>query len=87
MGTKWSLLWKRLRSTLKWVLPTTLRVYGLRPSGKTKGSTLKWVLPTTLRTLKWVLPTTLRVYGLRPSGKTKGGTLTIPDLHNKLLYG
>jgi hypothetical protein len=38
MGTKWSLLWKRLRSTLKWVLPTTLRVYGLRPSGKTKGS-------------------------------------------------
>ena len=27
-------------STLKWVLPTTLRVYGLRPSGKTKGSTL-----------------------------------------------
>ena len=23
---------------LKWVLPTTLRVYGLRPSGKTKGS-------------------------------------------------
>jgi hypothetical protein len=27
---------------LKWVLPTTLRVYGLRPSGKTKGST--WLL-------------------------------------------
>src|SRR5260370_15784955 len=25
-------------STLKWVLPTTLRVYGLRPSGKTRGS-------------------------------------------------
>jgi len=24
---------------LQWVLPTTLRVYGLRPSGKTKGST------------------------------------------------
>ena len=24
--------------TLKWVLPTTLRVYGLRPSGKTRGS-------------------------------------------------
>jgi len=51
MGTKWSLLWKRLRSTLQWVLPTTLRilqwvlpttlrVYGLRPSGKTTGSTL-----------------------------------------------
>jgi len=38
MGTKWSLLWKRLRSTLQWVLPTTLRVYGLRPSGKTTGS-------------------------------------------------
>jgi hypothetical protein len=35
--------------TLKWVLPTTLRVYGLRPSGKTKGSTasfLKAILPT-----------------------------------------
>ncbi len=34
---------------LKWVLPTTLRVYGLRPSGKTKGSTasfLKASLPT-----------------------------------------
>jgi hypothetical protein len=76
MGTKWSLLWKRLRSTLKWVLPTRLRRYGLRPSGKTKGSTLKWVLPTRLRR-----------YGLRPSGKTKGSTLTIPDLRYKLLYG
>ncbi len=54
MGTKWSLLWKRLRSTLQWVLPTTLRMvflraetrlrlYGLRPSGKTKGST--WTIP------------------------------------------
>jgi hypothetical protein len=52
-----------LLNTLQWVLPTTLRVYGLRPSGKTKGSTLQWVLPTTLR-----------VYGLRPSGKTKGST-------------
>src|SRR6266436_3939300 len=34
---------------LKWVLPTTLRGYGLRPSGKTKGSTasfLKASLPT-----------------------------------------
>ncbi len=28
----------RLLTILKWVLPTTLRVYGLRPSGKTKGS-------------------------------------------------
>jgi len=27
------------KRALKWVLPTTLRVYGLRPSGKTKGST------------------------------------------------
>src|SRR5258708_26589176 len=33
---------------LKWVLPTTLRVYGLRPSGKTKGSALKWVLLVTV---------------------------------------
>jgi hypothetical protein len=38
MGTKWSLLWKRLRSTLKWVLPTSLRVYGLRPSSARQGS-------------------------------------------------
>jgi hypothetical protein len=30
---------EKKNSTLKWVLPTTLRVYGLRPSGKTKGST------------------------------------------------
>ncbi len=76
MGTKWSLLWKRLRSTLQWVLPTTLRMvffraetrlrlYGLRPSSARQGS----------------------VYGLRPSGKTKGSTWTIPDLRNKLLYG
>jgi hypothetical protein len=76
MGTKWSLLWKRLCSTLKWVLPTTLR-------------TLKWVLPTTLRVygLRPSARTTGSVYGLRPSGKTKGSTLTIPDLRNKLLYG
>jgi hypothetical protein len=37
---------------LKWVLPTTLRVYGLRPSGKTKGSTLQWDMPTRLATLR-----------------------------------
>jgi hypothetical protein len=30
--------------TLKWVLPTTLRVYGLRPSGKTKGSIQRGVI-------------------------------------------
>src|SRR5260370_41748069 len=29
--------------TLQWVLPTTLRVYGLRPSGKTKGSTASFL--------------------------------------------
>jgi hypothetical protein len=76
MGTKWSLLWKRLRSTLKWVLPTTLRI-------------LQWVLPTTLRVygLRPSGKTTGSVYGLRPSGKTTGSTLTIPDLRNKLLYG
>jgi hypothetical protein len=27
------------KRALKWVLPTRLRRYGLRPSGKTKGST------------------------------------------------
>jgi len=76
MGTKWSLLWKRLRSTLQWVLPTTLRI-------------LQWVLPTTLRVygLRPSGKTTGSVYGLRPSGKTTGSTLTIPDLRNKLLYG
>src|SRR5258707_10625173 len=50
---------------LKWVLPTTLRVYGLRPSGKTKGSTasfLKAILPTDCALLESHLAN-----GLRPS--------------------
>ncbi len=29
--------------TLKWVLPTRLRRYGLRPSGQTKGSTASFL--------------------------------------------
>src|SRR5216683_995666 len=57
-------------STLKWVLPTTLRP--LKWVLATTLRILQWVLPTTLRILQWVLPTTLRVSGLRPSGKTTG---------------
>ena len=32
---------RTIAGTLKWVLPTRLRRYGLRPSGKTKGSTMR----------------------------------------------
>jgi hypothetical protein len=51
--------------TLKWVLPTTLRVYGLRPSGKTKGSTA-FFLKASLSTDCVLLESQL-ANGLRPS--------------------
>src|SRR6266404_9430665 len=50
---------------LKWVLPTTLRVYGLRPSGKTKGSTAPFLLGSL--STNCVLLESHPANGLRPS--------------------
>jgi len=57
---------------LQWVLATTLRVYGLRPSGKTKGSTasfLKASLPTdcVLAALRQAARSALRSAGRKGS--------------------